>query len=191
VSGYEYDVFVSYSRVGNVGQWVQNHLSEVLTACLIDELGGRAKVFLDVRMETGVVWPDQLRAGLGRSKLLVAVWSPAYFESKWCMAEMQTMLEREQLVDVHGGIIFPLVFNDGRSFPDWANQRQTVSFKEHGYPYRQFRDAVGYLAFHAQVRRLAEEIAERLDRVPPWREDWPVVLDPAVLPPRRAALPEL
>src|SRR4051812_9238611 len=74
--GYEYEVFVSYRRNGNVRDWVRNHLHPLLVRCLEDELPGRPRVFLDVEQEIGGDWPSTLVTALSRSKLLLAVWSP-------------------------------------------------------------------------------------------------------------------
>jgi hypothetical protein len=196
VSDYEYDVFISYSRSGNVGAWVNNHLYDMLKSCLIDELGSDARIFLDREMNLGTVWPDEVRRALSRSRLMLAVLSPPYFQSRWCLAEFETMAAREQHAGlaVDGGtqgLILPLVFADGHSFPPSASNRQSWSVKDWGYPYPQFRHTPEYLSLHAQIRRLAEAVAKHRPTVPQWQADWPVLSAPHPVPPARALLPEL
>ena len=38
VSGYEYDIFISYSRYGSAREWMQNHFLSALKDCLADEI---------------------------------------------------------------------------------------------------------------------------------------------------------
>jgi hypothetical protein len=177
---YEYDVFVSYRRNGNVRDWVQNHLAPLLHRCLEDELPDKPRVFLDVEQETGIAWPDNVVRALSRSKLLLAVWSPSYFTSPWCMAEWRTMSLREDVVGIGGpsglpGLVFPIRFSDGNSFPPEARRvQQELSFKAWRFPYLHFRDSPLYLDFHQAVIRLAEILAERLQLCPPWQRDWPI-----------------
>ena len=196
MSDYEYDVFISYSRSGNVREWVRNHLGEILERCLIDELGSDSRIFLDTEMDLGSIWPDELKRALNRSRLMLAVFSPPYFQSKWCLAEYETMAAREVHagLDAHGGtpgLILPLVFADGASFPASAARRQSWSVKAWGFPYPQFRNAPEYLTLHTEIRKLAEVIAKHRQAVPRWQADWPVLAAPEPGPPVRALLPEL
>ncbi|MET0417314.1 MAG: toll/interleukin-1 receptor domain-containing protein [Actinoplanes sp.] len=195
MSGYEYDIFLSYSRRGTSGAWVRNHLAKTLKDCLDDERGTSA-VFVDEQVETGTVWPAHLEKVLNRSKLMVSVLSPPYFESAWCMTEIETMRRREELIGMAttvntSGIILPLVYSDGACFPEWVTTRQALSFKEWNYPHQQFDQTPIYLSFFAAVRQLAGELAAQLERVPEWTDGWPIERDPVVSGPRRAALPEL
>jgi hypothetical protein len=183
-TGYDYELFMSYRRNGNVRDWVQNHLAPLLIRCLEDELPEKPRVFLDSNQEVGIEWPDNILRALNRSKLLLAIWSPSYFTSPWCLAEWHTMLLREQALGIGGlsklpGLIYPIRFSDGNSFPAEAQQvQQELSFKDWRFPYLHFKDSILYLDFHRAVVRLAENIAERLQLCPPWQSDWPVARGP-------------
>src|SRR5512146_1527304 len=95
---YHWDVFISYRRAGNVTGWVQNHLHPVLVSCLADELDRPPQVFVDNQMEVGTYWPDELANAQRMASYLLAVWSPPYFTSPWCVAELHSMWAREQLL---------------------------------------------------------------------------------------------
>ncbi len=190
MSDYSYDVFISYRRNGNVADWVQRHLVKVLSNCLTDELEREPTIFLDVRMDTGTLWPTELMNGLQRSRVMVAVLSPQYFRSSWCLAEWETLARREAATGHIGRLIFPLTFSDGDRFPPSALDRQCRSMKPWAYPYPQFSESLDFLPFHDEVRSIAVEIARRLDSVPNWSGDWPVE-QPAVPDPFVAALPRL
>jgi hypothetical protein len=54
---------------------------------------------------------------------MIPVWSPGYFTSAWCVAELRTMLKREHILllsteENPGGLVFPIKFSDGKFFPD-------------------------------------------------------------------------
>lgn len=177
-SGYMYDVFVSYRRNGNVGDWVQNHLGPLLIRCLEDELPDKPEVFLDAQQDVGTIWPGNITHALSRSRLLLAVWSPSYFTSRWCLAEWQTILLRERALGIGGhttGLVYPIRFSDGDSFPPEAQRvQQEASFKDWRIPYPHFKESIRYLDFHQAVVRLAERLAERLPSCPAWQHDWPI-----------------
>ena len=98
MNGYQYDVFISYRRAGNVANWVQLHLSRVLARCLEDELDRAPVLFIDNDMETGSRWPDKLETSLRQSRLMIAVLSPPYFTSPWCVAgHRRSMFLRERV----------------------------------------------------------------------------------------------
>lgn len=177
MSDYEYDVFVSYKRTDNVREWTHNHLKPRLLRCLEDELPREPKIFVDRDMEAGTRWPDHLTRALHRSRLLLAVWSPPYFTSPWCLAEWRTFLARERVLGIGGAghpLVYPVRYSDGRHFPsDAQNIQQEMVFSAWRYPDPQFAQTEKYLGFHDAVAELAQRIAQRLEDTPPWRDDWP------------------
>jgi hypothetical protein len=194
---YEYHVFVSYPHAGHVGAWTRNHLAPTLRECLADEIR-RPQVFVDEAIEPGARWREELRRSLGRSRLLLAIWSPLYFDSDYCMAEWGTMAARERVLDVGGAhrpstrLVFPIRYSDGESFPDAAKEiEQDEIFKDFRYPYPQFRDSQKYLPFHDAVVDLAQRITTRLPNVPPWDPDWPTAFPDLPPDPGPSSLPRL
>src|SRR2546421_13118609 len=99
MSGYRYDVFISYTRrAGNSLRWVRNHLHPRLVDCLGDQLGNSPTVYLDKAMERGVHWPTDIADALRRSKILIPICTPPYFWSPWCTAEWHSMRKREEML---------------------------------------------------------------------------------------------
>ena len=94
--GYEYDLFLSYRREGDVGEWVRNHFHDRLRNCLNSEFPRPVRIFFDVGQEPGTHWRKNIARALQRSHLLVAVLSPQYFTSSWCLAEWNTIRRREE-----------------------------------------------------------------------------------------------
>ncbi len=191
---YEWDVFISYPRSGQVGAWVGNHFAPVLRDCLESVLPQQPRIFIDHSLETGVAWSDALKQALLRSRLLVAVWTPPFFRSPWCMAEWESMLEREAVLAggrPPRGLIYPVVYSDGNHFALKAKQTQfRRDLTKFTYPQPGFRDSVAYLGFHDTMMDIAAEIETHLQTVPPWQDHWPII-EPAVEASAPVALLEL
>lgn len=172
---YQYDVFLSYRRSGhgNAGQWVRNHFYPLLRDCLSDQLGWEPHIFFDLKAETGTHWPDLLADALRRSKMLVAVWSPPYFRSAWCLAEWQSMLAREQLLSGKV-LIYPVIFSDSHTFPEAARIRQSRDLKEWSIPFPAYQESRAYDRFYQEMQDIAAELGRMLTTAPAWQPDWPV-----------------
>ncbi len=176
--GYKYHLFISYSRSGDVPDWLRNHFLPVLENCLDTELNEEPQIFVDTDIETGSPWPDALAEALHRSCFLLSIWTPRYFRSKWCLAEWRTMLAREkQLGSQAQGdapwLTYPVIFGDGEHFPDKAKRIQfRRDLSEFAYPYPQFRTTEKYLAFHDVMREVAGELASRFAQIPTWDPNW-------------------
>jgi hypothetical protein len=186
---YEYDVFISYQRGGTVPAWVRTHFYPRLSELLDDELTHEVRVFFDENVHAGGKWPEQLRAALRRTKILVAVCSPKYFQNEWCLAEWHSMARREELVGMASrSLIYPVIYCDSRNFPTYAHERRMVDLKDFNQPSPQFQDSPAYLDFYREVRRMAGELGELLETAPEWRADWPVST-PTADPPKTSSLP--
>lgn len=126
---YEYEFFLSYSRKNPVGNWVRNNFHPELEQWLASFAGNAPRIFIDKDIEEGDHWPSRLENALRRSKYLVAVWSPQYFTSPWCVAEWQSMRQREALLglgtpEAPHGLVCAVVFSDGKTFPPEAQATQ-------------------------------------------------------------------
>lgn len=186
MSGYEFDLFISYRRSGTVPGWVRNHLYPMLRDCLTDELSREPRIFLDSTMEIGVHWPAGLEWALQRSRLLLPVWSPHYFTSPWCLAEWHTIRAREYAAGMATercphGLIYPLAFTAWQNLPTEARNRQYRNLEQWNIPYPQYRNTEEYIGLHREIRRIAADLASEVDQVPSWRPNWPVVHPKTVL----------
>ncbi|MFJ2233400.1 toll/interleukin-1 receptor domain-containing protein [Streptomyces sp. NPDC087859] len=176
---YEYDVFISYSNRGHVKDWVKNHFQEELTKSLWDVLPNDPRVFVDYEIPVGTRWPEKLEDALLKSRCLVAIWSPPYFRSEWCMAEWTSMRKRQEVLGESNGqaptLIYPIRFADGDHFhPDAQATQHCRDLSKYGHDGEQFRNTPDYVAFQREMRTVAEEVASLIDCAPEWQADWPV-----------------
>src|SRR5262249_17868040 len=122
---YCYDVFISYRRYNPYPQWVKERFMEMFDFYLAHELGRPPEIFIDYKIAEGDSWPHDLAYALARSKVLVALWTPLYFTSKWCTSELAHMHAREERCGFRhrgrpGGLIVPATLHDGDDFPPQA-----------------------------------------------------------------------
>jgi hypothetical protein len=184
---YNYDVFLSYRHAGVVHEWVHEHFYPRLSEWLSGAATRDVAVFIDSSIEAGQVWPIALRNALCGSRVMVAVYSPQYFHSAWCQAEFRTILAREAACGLAVGgdarsLIFPVKFNDGEHFPEEATNITFRDLSGWNSPHAVFAETPAYVEFSKAVSELAEEIVRRLDDVPVWDKDWPIVEPGASLP---------
>lgn len=190
VSGYKYDVFISYCRYGNVQKWLLNHFYSKLVTCLIDEGGAKPKVYVDREMRYGVHWPSDLQEALLHSKIMVQLLAPAYFESQWCLAEWRSMMARQRVLGLAGpgapqGLICSVLYADSDTFPDEAKQTKWWNFKDYAYPDLSYQETREFNYFHGEVAKLARDLVQLLRQVPEWQPGWPVIEkpDPVIMTP--------
>jgi hypothetical protein len=190
--GYEYDVFLSYTTSSSNGAWVREHFRDLFFDRLDNVMPRQPTMFAFDGQETATAWPEQLARALRRSRVLVAVVSPPYFRSHWCVAEWASMKAREDMLRLGTEsnprlLIHPVVYADGQHFPPSARRNYSRDFSAWNYPNSSFKESPAYFAFFRAVEELALQIAGRLDDVPLWRDDFPIHLPE--LPPQ--APPEL
>jgi hypothetical protein len=180
--GYEYDFFVSYSRRNPVGTWVRNHFHPQLEEWLASFARTAPRVFIDRDIQEGEHWPSRLESALQRSKYLIAVWSPQYFSSSWCVAEWQSIRRRETLLGIgtpHAplGLVCAVVFSDGKTFPSEAAATQHHDLSAWNYPMPEFRSTAKYLDFVDCMKQICEKLAAWVDEreAPGFDPGWPIV----------------
>lgn len=174
---YQYQVFLSYRRLGPVEVWVRDFFRKEFEDWLTEELGGEpARVFLD---QTDLRPGDQFEAKLGQtlstSCCLVPIWTPSYFKSSWCWAEWQTFRKRAQLARTPNvNLVVPIRWCDGDHFPAEAKNTQWEDFNEFAMTGPAFRSTVGFLDFQKKVHSFAAKVAAEIDKAPA-ADEWPVV----------------
>ncbi len=186
---YEYDVFLSYRRRSPVLEWLQNHFEPRLKGLLGEALPHEPRIFVDYeQIETGQQWPLRLQEALKSSRCLLPIWSPSYFRSEWCVAELGSMMARESLLKYRTPdfpdrrLVYPVVFADGEHFPAETKGMKPLDLQEWNFPDLAFARSRKFIGFYRQMKKLAEELAGVIQQAPPWQDDWPVIMPPTAPP---------
>jgi hypothetical protein len=177
---YEYDIFLSYKRDPEAREWLIDHFQPLLVAWVAQFLGYRPTVFRDDHaMEAGTTWPVEIGRALGRSRVLVSLWTKEYFESEWCGRELATMLAREDDEQLRTpvqpkGLIVPVVLFDCAQVPSAVQHMQRVELRD-CFAYRMRRDSVRSEELSVLIRNeIASGVAAAIECAPPWRHEWPL-----------------
>lgn len=195
MSDYQFDLFISYSRVGTVQRWLLNHFYAKLEDCLADQIAPPLRIYVDRTMPRAVHWPANLQRALQHSKIMIQLLTPPYYQSEWCMAELQSMRAREQLLglasaEIPQGLIYPILYSDSENFPLSERERSWVDFKEFAHPDPVYQQTAEFNNFHKRMRELAVDLVDLVRQAPEWRPDWPIIERPdPVLKPKSPPLP--
>jgi hypothetical protein len=190
--GYEYDVFLSYTRRAGGAVWVKEHFHPALRDALENCMPRKPKIFVDFEQKGGTVWRQEVERSLLRSRLLVAVYSPPYFRSDWCLAEWTTMIERCRKLGLGTkenprSLIHGIRHHDGDYYPAEAKAGIMWDFRRwnKALKYETYSRTDDYPEFLNQVELVAHQVACHLDEAPEWDENWPFVSPdpPDELPP--------
>jgi|LakMenEpi03Aug12_release.lakeMendotaPanAssembly.Ray.scaffolds.fasta_scaffold41830_2 hypothetical protein len=90
------DIFLSYSRIDDHEHYI-GHLHEELTQLLNIKLGktNPKRIFFDQNhLDENRNFPDELKEAASKAKLLIAVITPGYKNSKWCRLERDNFLKK-------------------------------------------------------------------------------------------------
>ena len=176
---YEYDVFLSYNRKFPHGNWVNDVFFPLFESYLADSLNVRkAKIFKDDReIHSGTDWAKQIRKGLVHSKAMVSIFSPAYFNSEWCMREFATIYHRQLACgfltdEAPDGLIVPLQLFDGQHFPAFGNRHQMLDCRDYNMEGPAFKTTAQYIEFQRKLQKWVDDVAAAVNRAPAWDASW-------------------
>jgi hypothetical protein len=168
---YRYDLFISYKAHPSWNFWSRNLLYEFIQGYLIDALPDNPNVFIDDHTQTGENWANKLGEALGSTRVMLAVLTPPYFKSQWCVHELDLMHQR--LLNTKGsGIIMPTIASgDGSYIPMEIERLQIKDLKRYRYLDLQ-RGTPRCQEFSQEVKYLTDEIAKAIYEAPPFDPSW-------------------
>jgi hypothetical protein len=176
--GYQYDAFFSYKRDRESDAW-HKRVKDTLTYWLKLELGQvDVPIFFDTtEIRGGMQWSPTLTDALRRSKCLICFWSPLYFQSKWCVSEWLTFVERSERL--HRPLILPASYFDGENFPPRARAVQFLDFSEFASTMPRFWDTEAAVRFEKErIQPFARDLAALIRQAPPFDESFPLIEAP-------------
>lgn len=168
---YEYDIFLSYNRKFPHGDWVNDMFYPLFSSYICDSLNKDVKIFKDNNnINPGEIWPESLKNALVKSKVMVSIFSPAYFRSEWCMKEFNVMYHRqiECKLNPKNGLIIPCKLFDGRHYPKVARNIQSLDCREYNLVGEGFKKSELYLKFQNDLQEWTEKLVTVFKNVPNW-----------------------
>ncbi|NJN66855.1 MAG: TIR domain-containing protein [Chloroflexaceae bacterium] len=172
-ASYNYDVFLSYAegREGRFGAWTRDHFLKLFSIHLEGSLGRPPTIFSEREgMAEEGPWPVRFKHALIRSRCMVAIWSPSYFQSSWCRYEFHAMLEHERLLGLRTlekpwGFILPVTISDGRYFPPEARALEDSIFDCRDFLRMSaaFEKTPRYFDFEERMVVWVDQVAETID----------------------------
>jgi hypothetical protein len=208
---YEFDVFVSYETDHLITQWVVEEFMPLFRILLRQQIAaatGRApgRIFFSFKeadfpdlpddyklavsgIPPGVRWEDALHTAIKRSRCMVGLWNPTYFQSEYCRREWYSFLSRA--VATGQRTVFGASWFDGLNFPPEARALQMVDISKFALNFgRGLKDLRNYPEFLRAINILAQNVAAAVAAAPPF-QDWPIDNGPAPAAPARIELPRL
>lgn len=165
-----YDLFISYRQHELWTSWFHEHLVTLLKTFLFNELGREPSIFIDKDLSPGEDWPKRIGVALGRSRVLVPALNHCYFESQWCLHELDLMCCRHSK-HPESSVIFPLIVHNCQSLPHPVAEIQAARLEDFYNPHIQ-RNTNDYYQFSEAVRKLSPMIAKAIITAPKLDPSW-------------------
>jgi hypothetical protein len=112
------------------------------------------------------------------SRCMVAVWSPDYFQSPWCVSKLRSFRQREMLARVErGALIAPIRYHDGQWFPQEAAEIPPFDLSQYTYTLESFWKTERAVELEERLKTFSRQLATVIERAPAYDAQWPVVED--------------
>lgn len=175
---YQYHFFYSYKRHPNTNAWHSFVAKEL--ARLVGEnlaLGKDAEYFFDqVDIKTGDVWNNRISGALKTSRCAVCLLSPNYFQSSFCVAELNTFINRSRITG--SALVVSASCHDGENFPrSFLDTWQYAEFQPYMNPSQGFWKTEKASEFMSVLARFADDLSEKIDCSPIYSDDFPIDLE--------------
>src|SRR6267154_622148 len=176
---YTHDIFLSVKSDAIFGEWVSSIFIPLLEAYVRQDIIAVCKrapediFYYKKNLKPGDPWPDDLKTAIQESRVAVALCSPEYFYSEWCLTEFHTFWERGKTKSKR--LLVPASIHDGESFPDdIRGNLQFESFSEYVVVGDGFRTTKKFSDFQDVLKEFSKRVADLVLQAPPF-EDWPLV----------------
>lgn len=181
VNEYKYDVYVSYARSPHSDEFV-HRLVFHLRQRLLSEQEMESKIYVDmIEMGRGYSWPTAVQNAVTRSKVLMAILTPQYFQNPWTLAEWETFEKREAVIGkplivpviAYKRPIAPLLGEPW--LPEYVNSRRVIDFRKFVLVGSDFEKTPQFYEFLDRVKDLAKEVGSCVSSAPPFKSAWPII----------------
>jgi hypothetical protein len=166
---YQHHVFISFYRHEDWTPWARELFRGLLATYLSDDFPD-VDIYVDKQIQEGADWPIELGRALARSRVMVPIFSGAYFESQWCLHELDLMVGRSK-GKPDRKLIVPVIVHDGERIPDAVDRKQAAQFDKFRLAGLR-KDNPLYQEFSAAVKDLAPSVIAAIDSAPEFDEAW-------------------
>ncbi len=171
---YEYEIYVSFAQNAVSNEWLQSFIIQLKDA-IQRETGEEPRIFDDYsELSISELWAEQTKLRVLRTKLLLAVLTPQYFESRTCMRTWATFELREQITNDQLPLIIPLFIRGRDTMPSWVAKRQFFDMSDLPIHTSAFTDRTQSSKLIERIKRLAKTGAQMLYHVPSFDPQWTV-----------------
>jgi hypothetical protein len=179
MNGYRYDVFLSFKSDSVFNEWIDDHFLPIFSAYLTQDVRVACKrayagLFYSPRtLEAGDPWPQDLKLAILQSRVAIALCSPEYFYSKWCLSEFHSFWDRAKTTQ--RDLLVPVKIYDGEGFPtEVTGGLQFKDFGEFVIIGEAFKSTPKYVRFQEELKRFSVLVARRISQAPDYSA-WPFV----------------
>ena len=185
---YRYEVFVSYRRGTVHSQWLIEHFLPLFKDLLREEVADRcgrdtSDLFHDENdILPGMSIPAKVANGLKTARCLLALVSPRYFLSHYCLVEWESFKLRGQ--SESRDLLVPAVLNPGLTVQAKVGDTMWADLSDYLIVGEGFKKSERYVQFQDEVKKLARRVADISANAPDWKEFQ--ICDPpsrAIVPP--------
>ena len=149
VPGFTNDIFISFSNVDNLDDWVENFQDHLNNRLL--QIDAQVTIWRDSKLRGTDVFSDEIFAQLQQSALLISIISPAGIKSRWCEDERQAF---ERFAALNGGFRF-------------GNHLRAIKVVKTPLPADHHRDLFGVLGFEFYKREKQSDRFYEFDQSSP------------------------
>jgi TIR domain len=180
VMKYEYVAFFSYKRDPQTNRWHEALVDKIQYWLGQELVVDKPRIFFDTRsIENGHDFDEFIRDSLRSSVVMISVFSPLYFTSKWCLSELHTFYAREEQLKIKkGSLIASAQFHDGENYPPYAQRMQSDDFRNFAILHPKFWDSEAALHFDQIIKDFAIKVAKKIRAAPPYSDNFPLNVVP-------------
>ena len=166
VLSYRFSAFLSYKRDADpdADKWHEWSAGKIASYLRTNAgLPSKTEVFVDRNnIPDGSYWRDRLQKALHHSPVLIAYVSPAYFKSPYCMAELQTFMDREDAEGFpRGALIHMAAIADPSTFSGNSSEFQLKNFQDFYSPSESFSETRLASDYSTALREFCVPIAQK------------------------------
>jgi predicted transcriptional regulator len=147
----------------------------LFTQYIEETLNRDIDIFLDTTsVAGGSAWQNKIKNALVYSKCMIAVWTPAYFRSQWCVKEFSVFHKRQTTLkyltlEKPEGLIIPIQLFDGTHYKKYLDHIQALDCRNYNRVGTGIKKTALYIELQDILMKWAKDVAAVIENIPPNR----------------------